>query len=55
MSVERTFVIWERKYRLKVIESKEEGVKLQRGYLHVFVEADPVNCETQKETLTYMV
>ena len=24
-------------YRLKVIESKEEGVKLQRGYLQIFV------------------
>jgi len=26
-----------RNYRLKVIESREEGVKLQRGYLQVFV------------------
>lgn len=26
-----------RNYRLKVIESKSEGVKLQRGYLQVFV------------------
>ena len=26
-----------RNYRLKVIESQEEGVKLQRGYLQVFV------------------
>jgi len=26
-----------RNYRLKVIKSKEEGVKLQRGYLQVFV------------------
>ena len=26
-----------RNYRLKVIESKDEGVKLQRGYLQIFV------------------
>lgn len=31
------FVYLGRNYRLKVIESQDEGVKLQRGYLQVFV------------------
>lgn len=36
-----------RNYRLKVIESKSEGVKLQRGYLQVFVK-NTVNLERKK-------
>jgi len=36
-----------RNYRLKVIESKSEGVKLQRGYLQVFVK-DTANLEKKK-------
>lgn len=36
-----------RNYRLKVIESKREGVKLQRGYLQVFVK-DTANSEKKK-------
>ena len=37
-----------RNYRLKVIESKSEGVKLQRGYLQVFVK-DTANLERKKQ------
>ena len=36
-----------RNYRLKIIESRSEGVKLQRGYLQVFVK-DTVNLEKKK-------
>jgi len=45
-----------RNYRLKVIESKEEGVKLQRGYLQVFVK-DTANLERKKRLVRawYMV
>ncbi|WP_294951482.1 SprT family zinc-dependent metalloprotease [Sulfurovum sp.] len=39
-----------RNYRLKVIESKEEGVKLQKGYLQVFVK-DTANIERKKRLL----
>ena len=39
-----------RNYRLKVIESKEEGVKLQRGYLQVFVK-DKSNTQKKKRLL----
>lgn len=39
-----------RNYRLKVIESKDEGVKLQRGYLQVFVK-DTENIEKKKRLL----
>ena len=39
-----------RNYRLKVIESKVEGVKLQRGYLQVFVK-DTANTERKKKLL----
>ncbi len=39
-----------RNYRLKVIESKVEGVKLQRGYLQVFVK-DRANTERKKRLL----
>jgi len=39
-----------RHYRLKVIESQDEGVKLQRGYLQVFVK-DQYNLEHKKRLL----
>jgi len=39
-----------RNYRLKVIESKEEGVKLQRGYLQVFVK-DTANYEKKQRLI----
>ncbi len=39
-----------RNYRLKVIESQEESVKLQRGYLQVFVK-NTANCERKKKLL----
>jgi len=39
-----------RNYRLKVIESKEVGVKLQRGYLQVFVK-NTANIERKKKLL----
>jgi len=39
-----------RNYRLKVIESKEEGVKLQRGYLQVFVK-DTTNYEKKQRLI----
>jgi predicted metal-dependent hydrolase len=39
-----------RNYRLKVIESQEEVVKLQRGYLQVFVK-DTANTERKKKLL----
>ncbi len=39
-----------RNYRLKVIESLDEGVKLQRGYLQVFVR-DKTNTEKKKRLL----
>ena len=39
-----------RNYRLKVMESKEEGVKLQRGYLQVFVKSRD-NLEHKKRLL----
>ena len=39
-----------RNYRLKVIESKEVGVKLQRGYLQVFVK-NTANIESKKKLL----
>jgi len=39
-----------RNYRLKVIESRDEGVKLQRGYLQVFVK-DTTNIEKKKRLL----
>jgi len=39
-----------RNYRLKVIESKEEGVKLQRGYVQVFVK-DTANYEKKQRLI----
>ena len=39
-----------RNYRLKVIECKEEGVKLQRGYLQVFVK-DTANYEKKQRLI----
>ena len=39
-----------RKYRLKVIESQEESVRLQRGYLQVFVKQTD-NIESKKRLL----
>ena len=39
-----------RNYRLKVIEGTEEGVKLQRGYLQVFVK-DTANYEKKKRLI----
>ncbi|SFV49930.1 Putative predicted metal-dependent hydrolase [hydrothermal vent metagenome] len=39
-----------RNYRLKVIESQEEGVKLQRGYLQVFVK-DTANYERKQRLI----
>ena len=39
-----------RNYRLKVIESQEESVKLQRGYLQLFVK-EPANAERKKRLL----
>ncbi len=39
-----------RNYRLKVIESREEGVKLQRGYLQIFVK-DTVNYEKKQKLI----
>jgi len=39
-----------RNYRLKVIESKEEGMKLQRGYLQVFVK-NTANVERKQKLL----
>ncbi|PHS40409.1 MAG: zinc metalloprotease [Sulfurovum sp.] len=39
-----------RNYRLKVIESSEEGVKLQRGYLQVFI-SDTTNFERKKRLI----
>lgn len=39
-----------RNYRLKVIESQEEGVKLQRGYVQVFVKRRD-NLERKKKLL----
>ena len=39
-----------RNYRLKVIESKSEGVKLQRGYLQIFVK-DTANLSKKRRLL----
>lgn len=39
-----------RKYRLKIIESQTEEVKLQRAYLQIFVK-DTTNIETKKNLL----
>jgi len=39
-----------RNYRLKVIESQEEGVKLQRGYLQIFLK-DRDNYEKKKKLI----
>ena len=39
-----------RNYRLKVIESKEEGVKLQRGYIQVFVK-DTMNYDKKQKLI----
>ena len=39
-----------RNYRLKVLESREEGVKLQRGYLQIFVK-NTVDIERKKRLL----
>ncbi len=39
-----------RNYRLKVIEGQSEGVKLQRGYLHIFVK-DTSNIAKKKRLL----
>ena len=39
-----------RNYRLKVIESREEGVRLQRGYLQIFVK-DTANYEKKQKLI----
>ncbi len=46
----RIFIILGKRYRLKVIESKEEGVKLEKEYCYLFVK-EKYNLRRKEEIL----